>query len=160
MAETKPSATPTPTQGLQITAADLQTIISTAVAAAVAEAKKPTELEQEELEHKKELRDAEKLRVEADNQSRLETSAQQKQQLENRKRVQETCLHEGGKPTHSHAVFVHDPLGGYVLCQVCQATIRPTSQRAHFKSANANAIFDDRLFQTLFQKTNTSGIFG
>jgi hypothetical protein len=155
MAEIKNVTAPT----LSLDAQTLAEMIKTAVATAVTEARKPTELELEELEARKELRDVEKRKVEADNQSRMETAHQQKKMMEDRRRAQRLCLHEGGRPVHSYAVFVNDPLGGYVLCQGCQATIRPEAHKAHFQSGNTTAIFDDVLFNQLFQKTSTSGMF-
>ena len=151
----KTAATP-----LTIDAASLAEIIKSAVSAAVAEARKPTELEQQELEARRTLREAEKRKIEVDQQSRRDTAQQQKAEMTRKHQHQKDCLHEGGRPVHPFSVFVHDPIGGYVLCQKCQVVVRPETQRGHFPQDYKGAtVFDSVLFSRLFQKTSDSGIF-
>ena len=135
---------------------DLKEIISSAVSTAIAEAKKPTVLEQQEL-------DRQKARAEQELQTRRDSAEQIRQNMVNDAFRKNTCLHEGGKPKHSHGVFVSDDLGGYVLCQVCRAVIRPESQLANFpkdfQQTRKDVIFNTQLFNKLFQATDASGLF-
>jgi hypothetical protein len=135
-----------------ITAEDLKQIITAAIAAA----KAPNAIEQAEM-------DRAKAKADQDNQTRLETSEQVKQEMANAAFRKKTCLHEGGKPKHPHTVFVSDEIGGYVLCQACRAVIRPENQLVHFPKGFAekrqDVIFDTALFNKVFQATDASGVF-
>jgi hypothetical protein len=84
-------------------------------------------------------------------------------QMEAKRQMQERCTHEHSKKTggHSHCVLVkeQDPnvrdLTGYILCQYCNARIRPDYE--HLKKLDQTAIFDTNLFNRLFQDVNESG---
>lgn len=125
-----------------------------------AELRKPTELEQEELNEHKAKRDAEKERIAQAQRDRKEGALLVKQQIAKREAEKKVCLHEGGTPVHQYAVFVHDPLGGYILCQRCQMVVRPSEQRGHYpQDYHGSVTFDTALFNRLFQRTSDSGIF-
>jgi hypothetical protein len=137
---------------VSITAEDLKEIIATAIAAA----KAPNAIEQAQL-------DRSKAKAEQDNQTRLETAAQVKQEMQNQAFHKQTCQHEGGKPKHPHTVFVSDEIGGYVLCQACRAVIRPENQLVHFpkdiQQKRLDIIFNTALFNRVFQATDAQGVF-
>jgi len=139
-------------KAVQLTTKDLQDII----AAAIAAAKAPNELEQQTL-------DRQKAKVIADNQTRLESSAQVKLNMANDAARKRMCAHSGGKPVHSHCVFVSDDIGGFVLCMVCRSVIRPENQIAQFpkdfQKNRSDVIFDTPLFNKVFQATDASGLF-
>lgn len=139
-------------KGAMFTARDIQEIIATAINAA----KAPNVIEQAEI-------DRQLKQVEQDNQTRLETSEQVKQKIKNEAFQKQTCQHEGGKPKHAHTVFVSDEIGGYVLCQLCRAVIRPESQLVHFpkniQNNRMDIIFNTALFNKVFQNTDASGVF-
>lgn len=139
-------------KSLALTKEDLADIIKAAIEAA----KAPNVIEQAQLDHaQKEAEQA--------NQTRLETAAQVRQQMDNAAFRKQTCAHEGGKPKHAHTVFVTDDLGGYVLCQVCRAVIRPENQLQFFpkdiQETRKDIIFNTALFNRVFQLTDASGTF-
>jgi hypothetical protein len=143
-------------KNVSLTAKDLKEIIAGAVSEAVKAAKAPNEIEQQKI-------DQQKAKIAQDNETRRETSAQIKQNMENDAFRKRACAHEGGKPNHSHCVFVSDDLGGFVICQVCRAVIRPENQLGHFpkdfQKTRMDVIFDTALFNKNFQKTDASGLF-
>jgi hypothetical protein len=143
-------------KNVSLTAEDLKNIIAGAVSEAVKAAKAPNAIEQAKL-------DQQQKQIEQDQQTRLETSEQIKQDMANKAFRKQTCQHEGGKPKHPHTVFVSDDLGGYVLCQVCNAVIRPESQLVHFpkdiQQKRQDIIFNTALFNKVFQSTDASGMF-
>jgi hypothetical protein len=143
-------------KNVALTAKDLKEIIAGAVSEAVKAAKAPNEIEQQKL-------DQQKVRIQQDNETRRETAEQVKQNMANDAFRKKTCAHEGGKPKHSHGVFVSDDLGGYVLCQSCRAVIRPENQLAHFpadfRQKRQDVIFDTALFNRVFQTTDSAGLF-
>jgi hypothetical protein len=149
-------ANETAVKNVSLTADDLKNIIAGAVSEAVKAAKAPNEIEQAKL-------DQQKKQIEQDNQTRLETSAQIKQKMDNDAFQKQVCQHEGGRPKHAHTVFVSDDIGGYVLCQVCRAVIRPESQLVHFpkdiQTSRKDIIFNTVLFNKVFQNTDASGLF-
>jgi len=139
-----------------LSADELKALIEGAVTAAVTAAKAPNAIEQAQLDRAQQ-------KAEQDNQTRLETSAEIKKQMEADAFRKQTCQHEGGKPKHAHTVFVSDELGGYVLCQFCRAVIRPESQLVHFpkdiQKKRSDIIFNTALFNRVFQLTDASGTF-
>lgn len=143
-------------KNVSLSTADLQKLISTAVESAVKAAKAPNELEQQQLDRQKD-------KIKQDNQTRLETAASIKQDLQNDAFRKKACAHEGGKPKHSHSVFVSDDLGGFCICQVCRAIIRPENQLSNFpkdfQKNRSDVIFDTALFNRVFQTTDASGLF-
>jgi hypothetical protein len=160
MAEAKQSLSPeivALVEALKVSSSQQAEAIKEAVVTAVAEATKPSDLELEELAERRELREKEKQKVEAEQQNRAETAKIQREQMENRRNFQRTCLHESAR--QNYTAYVHDPAGGYIICQRCQAIIRPESQKPYFRNAKTEAIFDDVLFAAQMQKGNSSGIF-
>src|SRR5690242_9608328 len=93
------------------------------IKAIAAELRKPSELEQEELEARRAEREKKQAEIEQAQATRRETSAQKLAEIEAKRLHQQTCIHEGGRPVHPYTVYVSDPLGGYVLCQKCQGVI-------------------------------------
>jgi hypothetical protein len=136
---------------VSITADQLKEIIATAIAAA----KAPNVVEQAKLD------EIQKRDKEAQ-QNRVEGAEQQRQVLAAKAFNQKVCTHEhaDGK---GRTVFVQDDIGGYILCQKCQAVIRPENQLGFFpqniQSSRSDITFNTPLFNTHFQKTNTSGVF-
>jgi hypothetical protein len=139
-------------QGVVLTTDALKEIIATAIAAA----KAPNVIEQAEIAKQQKT-------IEQDNQTRLEASAQIKKKMEGDVFRKRTCQLVGGKPKHPHTVFVSDDIGGYVLCQMCRAVIRPEGQLVHFpkdiQKTRLDIIFDTQLFNKVFQNTDASGVF-
>jgi hypothetical protein len=122
----------------------------------IAAMKAPTAIEQQKL-------DQLQAQIESKNQERREQAELTKQNMANEAFRKKTCAHEGGKPTHSHVVFVSDDIGGYCLCQACRAVIRPENQLGHFpkdfQKSRQDVIFDTGLFNKVFQKTDASGVY-
>jgi hypothetical protein len=137
-------------KAVSLTADDLKSIIAGAVSEAVRAAKAPNEIEQRKL-------DQEKQKILQDNETRRETAQHIRQEMENKAFQKRVCAHEGGKDNHTHGVYVSDELGGYVLCQVCRAVIRPENQLAHFpkdfREKRRDVIFDNALYNKVFQRT-------
>jgi hypothetical protein len=130
------------------------------IKAIVGETRKPTELEQLEIQEHREKLEARKRDIEAAQATRLQGAAGKMQERQNLVAQQKACQHEGGKPFHSFVVFVNDHLGGFILCQHCAAVIRMEQARVFYgKNYAGTIIFDDNKFNKLFQQTNESGIF-
>ena len=140
-----------PAPAMQLTAEDLQRIISTAIAAA----KEPNEYEKIELEEKKEELARKRAQIEQDQQTRRDTAQQQLQILNARKQMQRVCTHKH-RDGHTHGVHIVDDIGGFVLCQKCQAVIRPGMAP---KGYTGTVIFDTDLFNRLFQETASNGFW-
>jgi hypothetical protein len=138
---------------VNFTAEDLQNIIATAIAAA----KEPTEIEKITLDEKRAEQEARRAQIEADQQMRADTARQQIVIMQNKRAAQHVCTHKHRKSGDTHCVFVSDDLGGYVLCQKCQAVIRPGAEPA---KNNAGVIYDTALFNQLFQECSDNGLWG
>lgn len=131
--QTKEVATSAP---LNLTQDGLQALISAAVTAAVAEAKKPAPPTD------KELRD-----IQQAQEARAALAADVVDTIKQKQFNQRTCTHSHGTG-ESHGVYVQD--GNYILCQFCQAKVRPevpVEQRT-----DKSAIYDTALFNRLFQE--------
>src|SRR5579862_8352194 len=118
------------------------------IAAIVAEANKPNAIEL--AEHEERLKErAARLDKEAQEQlARKQTAEDQLSALEGRRSYQLAHAHYNNK--RSQVVFVHDPLGGYVICQGCQITVRPELQRRVFPANyNGLAVLDNELYTRL-----------
>lgn len=139
------------TPRMTFTTEDIQKII----AAAVAAAKEPNELEKLEMEEKREQLEARRAQIEQDQQTRRETAQQQIAIMENRRAMQGLCTHKHRRGD-THCVFVNDELGGYVLCQKCQAVIRPGVAP---QKNDSGVIFDTVLFNRLLQECTSNGFF-
>src|SRR5579863_171980 len=125
---------------LTLTSDDLKALITAAVAAA----KEPNELERLELEEKRAQKDVQRAQIEEEQRLRAETGLQQLAIAENKRSIQKICTHKH-KQGATHCVYVTDDRGGYVLCQKCQAVVRPGP--APVKN-NIGAIYDTPLFNT------------
>jgi hypothetical protein len=128
---------------ISLTKADLQELITTAVTAAVAASKKPSEFEQSKI-------DAEQKRIESDQANRKKVSAGVLEERENKKRMQQMCSHEH-PDGNTHCVYVQEkaPSPGYMLCQKNQCVIRPGVASPNYKGT---VIYSHELFNKLFQK--------
>ncbi len=140
-------------QQVNLTAADLQKLITTAIAAA----KEPNELEKLALEEKRAEREAQRAQIEQDQKMRADTARQQMDIIANKRAAQKICTHKHRKSGDTHCVFISDELGGYILCQKCQAIIRPGEEP---KRNSIGAIYDTALFNQLFQDCSDNGMWG
>jgi hypothetical protein len=135
-------------QALSLTPEDLQGMIAAAVTAAVAESKKPAPLTEAQLAE-----------IEQAQQIRFETAQSAKQAEENKRATQARCTHEHPKRegSHSHCVWVREenPASpGYILCQLCQAKVRPEGVDRQDKQS----IYNTALFNKLFQDCNDASM--
>jgi hypothetical protein len=138
-----------PEQNVSLSAKDLQTLISTAVKTAVEAVTQPTEMEQFELEEKRQRREQQRLQIEQEQQTRRETAQQQLAELASKRANQRICTHKHRKGD-SHAVFITDELGGYMLCQKCQGIIRAGEAP---KNYGGSVIYDTNLFNRIMQES-------
>jgi len=137
---------------MNITNVDLKELITAAVAAA----REPNELEKLEIEARQAERESQREQIEQEQQMRAETARQQIAIAKNKRAMQKICTHKHRKSGDTHCVFIPDDLGGYILCQKCQATIRPGSEPA---KNPMGAIYDAALFNQLFQDCATNGMW-
>lgn len=128
---------------VSLTPADLTNLVAAAVKAAVEEAKKPY------------VSDEDKRRLEQDQIDRKQQAALIAQMEMNKKVAQKRCLHEA-RDGHTHTVFITDEQGGYILCQKCQVVVRPGNAPNDYKGT---AVFNTDLFNNLFQRSSTSGVW-
>jgi|SRR5215469_1192208 len=117
------------------TAEDVKELIATAVTAAVVEAKKPAPLS-----------DAELVQIEYAQASRAEQAQSVKEEMANKRWQQSVCTHKH-QTGESHCVFIQD--GNYILCQKCQAKVRPGVAPQGYKGTD---FFDTNKFNQLFQE--------
>jgi predicted RNase H-like nuclease (RuvC/YqgF family) len=120
---------------------DLQTILETVIR----EIKKPTALEQKEL-------DRQQREIESSNQERLDNSQSIIARLEQKRWEQSTCNHEHAQG-QSHCVFILD--GNYMLCQKNQCIIRPGTAPANYQGSD---VYNTQLFNSIFQKLAVADI--
>lgn len=118
----------------------------------IQELKKPTVLEQKEIDREIE-------RIKAANEERRVNSLGIKQQMAEKRLNQQICSHKH-QNGHTHCVFVMEraPSPGYILCQKNQCKIRPGSMPE--EGADTGAIYDTALFNRLFQELPTQEMFG
>ncbi len=83
----------------------------------VKELKKPTEQEQKKLE-------AQQRELESAQEERKQNSAAVKAEQQKKENFKKICTHMRKEDGKTKAVFVHDEVGGYMLCQQCQDVIR------------------------------------
>lgn len=112
-----------------VDAAALESVLKTVIA----EARKPV-LTEEEVRKRK-----------ADQEARERNSAMVREGLEQKKNAQRLCSHMRRDGT-TRAVYILN--GNYLLCQACQATIRPGEAPAGYAGMD---IYDTNLFNRLFQ---------
>jgi hypothetical protein len=133
-------------EGLLITADVLKEMLTSAIAAA----KAPNSVEQKKL-------DAEEQKIKQAQDDRIRLSQTLIADKEQQRLIQRTCSHEHSRGD-SHCVYVMEKgTPGYFLCQKNQCIIRPGLEPANYKG---NAIFDNALFNKLFQKQSGNEIFG
>ena len=134
-------------QALNITADDLKEMIATAVAAAIAESRKPDPPTKEQL-----------AQLQMAQEHREATAASVVAEIENKKQMQLTCVHEHSKAAGggTHCVWVkeEDPRSpGFCLCQKCQGRVRPGEYNREGLpyQRDRGAIYSTELFNRLFQ---------
>jgi hypothetical protein len=136
------------TETLALTPEMLQTLISTAVTAAVAEAKKPAPPTERQIAE-----------AEQDQENRRANAESVKAKKDQEKIEQLACTHEHPKREggHTHCVLVREenPASpGYIMCQKCQGRVRPERESLRDKKGeylDREAIYDTNLFNKLFQ---------
>lgn len=133
---------------MELTAEQLQAMITGAVEAAVKAAKAPSEIEQKQL-------DAAAKKVAEEQEYRRQTSADVQRGIQEKHAFQHVCSHEH-RNGDTHMVYIQD--GHYMLCQLCQAKVRPGVAPAGY---NGYDIFDTALFNRSMQKVPSNAeIFG
>jgi hypothetical protein len=126
-------------QTLTLTPEALQAMISSAVATAIQEAKKPAPPSEQEL-----------AAVRQANELRAETANNVVKEMERKRFIQMTCSHKHATG-ESHCVHVKEEVGaGYILCQKCQAKIRTFVEPE--KQTDKNSFYDTEKFNLLFQE--------
>jgi hypothetical protein len=115
----------------------------------ISELKKPNVVEQKELDRlAQELADR--------NQERKDNSAGIIQLTEQKRAIQSICSHKH-KDGNSHCVQISERQGpGYILCQKNQCKIRPGIAPDGY---NGTDIYDNRLYNQLFQELPTNELF-
>lgn len=114
----------------------------------VEQMKKPTVLEQKEL-------DAEAKKVLERNEERKANAAGQKMKLENKRVNQRVCNHKHRLTGQSHCVEIivqNQPT--YLLCQKNQCKIFPGTAPEGYTGTN---IYDSRIFYEIAQTVNSNG---
>ena len=120
---------------ISLTADDLQKMIAAAVTAAVVESKKPAPKTATEIAI-----------IEQEQELRAETAAGVLAQIEAKRSEQHMCSHKHATG-ESHCVYIND--GNYMLCQKCQAKVRPGVAATGYKGSD---IYNTDLFNRLFQE--------
>lgn len=114
---------------------DLKDIISSAVAAAVAEARKPAP-----------PTDEEKRAIEQKQTDRKEQADLILADIEKKRADQKLCTHKHRNGV-GHGVYIQD--GNYILCQKCNVKVRPEPAPRGYKGGD---IYDTALFSRMFQE--------
>jgi hypothetical protein len=119
----------------------------------IAELKKPTVLEQQEIDKQAALQ----LSLNAE---RKDNAGAVLAQMQQKRDNQLYCSHKhpaahGG---HSHGVHITEPRdpNGYILCQKCQAVVRPGVKPQGYTGGD---IYDTRLFNTMIQELPSNRLF-
>ena len=151
MSEHEPTLAMTPTM--------LKELVSSAVAAAIAEVRKPDPPTEQQLAttNQKQL-------------MRQQTADQIVEIIHNRRNAQINCAHEHSKREGggTHCVYVREenPASpGYIFCQLCQGRFRPGNFAGEDRTQPAflrdrGAIYDTNRFNRLFQECAAGGIMG
>jgi ribosomal protein L11 methylase PrmA len=128
-----------------------QRLFSEQTAALVAEMRKPTVLEQKEL-------DKQNAEILAKNQERKENAAGMKAKRDADKWTKHTCNHMHPKGD-THCVYIqptkHDRYG-YILCQKNQCIIRPEPAPVNY---DGDDIYDTQQFNRLMQTLPSNELF-
>jgi len=111
----------------------------------------PGPLEQRQIaEAEKEIREKQD--------ERKKMAKQVLEDIEAKKQMQATCSHEH-RNGDGHCVHVQDTLPhGYCLCQVCQIRVRPELSE-EYRKLDPRAVYNTAMFNRLFQKVPSGGIF-
>ena|SRR5487761_816158 len=129
--------------------------LGTTIRAIASEMRKPTELEQQQI-------DADETAKKERQAERLENSANVRKQIEDRRLAQMTCSHaHADGHTHLHHVIDNGTYAsgpGYLHCQWCNARIRPEDPEV--RKLDPQAIFDTGLFNRLFQTLPNQALYG
>lgn len=122
------------------------------LATVIQELKKPTVLEQKELD--KELQ-----RIMDANEERKGNAQGILAKMKDDEVTRQICTHKH-KDGNSHGVFVAEkaPSPGYIHCQKCHANVRPVQRPP--ENADIRAIYDISLFNRMFQELPSSEMFG
>jgi hypothetical protein len=131
-------------KGLNLTAKQLQELVTAAVTAAVAETKKPAPLTEQQIAE-----------INQANEMRLQQRDLVLQGEANKKALQSACSHSRAENGSSTAVYVAN--GNYLICQVCQGKIRPYVPAE--EQADPNSIYDTNLFNRMFQLAGSKATF-
>lgn len=148
---------------MALTAEDLKqiaelnaTVIAQAIAAAIAESRKPLPPTQKELQA-----------IEMAQQARAAGAAGVIAEMANERATQRACTHEHSKKAGggTHCVWIReeDPRSpGYVYCQLCEATVRPGVYDKDGIPAQRDrrALYDTELFNRLFQECGEQSVIG
>lgn len=148
---------------MSLTADDLKMItalnaevIASAVAAAIAESRKPLPPTEKELKEVEQLQ-----------QQRVANAAGVIASMENKRAVQQICSHEHkrkeGGGTHAVWVRDEDPRSpGYIYCQKCEARIRPGvfDKEGLPYQRDRSALFNTELFNRMFQECGEQTVLG
>jgi hypothetical protein len=126
-------------KGLNLTPTQLQALITAAVTAAVSEAKKPAP-----------LTEAQEAQLKQDIDMRRQTAELQLERIKNEKMLRSVCTHT--RKDRSYAT-VHVQDGNYILCQICQAIVRPAPAP---KDDDGRSIYDTGLFNHLVQSSGAA----
>lgn len=129
-------------KGINLNAKQLQDLITAAVTAAVAETKKPAPLTEQQIAE-----------IQQANDMRLQQRDIVLQEQANKKAAQHACTHMRRDNTCC-AVYVQN--GNYLICQACQALVRPDVEE---KFRDTASIYDTQLFNRLFQLAATPATF-
>jgi hypothetical protein len=129
-------------EGMNLTAEQLQTLITSAVTAAVSESRKPAP-----------LTDAQEAEILQANDMRLQQRDLVLQGEANKRALQAACSHMRRDNTCS-CVYVAS--GNYIIDQQCQAIIRPGTAPEGYAG---NDIYDTQLFNRLFQMSESAATF-
>lgn len=142
----------------ELTVADLMSILAEErrqhaedMKAIIAEMKKPSVVEQIAL-------DKQAAEIAARQKERLDNAAAIKQLMAEKAFQKRTCTHVHAKTNDSHCVYIMEKRGpGYLLCQACQAVIRPGEPP---EGNDTDYIYDTALFNRLFQGIPSNELFG
>jgi hypothetical protein len=130
-------------QPVSMTMEQISALVNSAVSAAITESRKPmppTEKEQKAIEQAL--------------QDRRETAALVSKQLDMRRARQHACAHyRGGLYSGTHCVYVAN--GNFLICQRCQAIIRPGNPPDDYRKDRY--IYDSKLFMEHLQQAQAGG---
>jgi len=143
---------------LSLKPADLQAMIAAAVAAAIAESRKPNPPTEQEL-----------AQIQMRQEHRSKTAESVLAERANKIAMQKICAHEHSRREGggTHAVWVREEnpsSPGFILCQKCQGRVRPgelsTDPKTPAFMRDRGAIYDTEKFNQLFQDCGEASLMG